>query len=141
MRILNLNGEQMQSYDESKGYVEQEEINSEYHEAQEQVQQQSHYEVIKEYPQTGGKDVQEVIDVPYQPAREAYYDKETILRYHPYTDEQLTQIAEEKAEVEKQEQIKEDHENKLDSLYNSKMTFADVVDILASMLYGGDTEL
>lgn len=140
MRILDLNGEQMQSYDESKGYVEQEEINGEYHEAQEQVKEEFHYKVIQEYP-NGGKDVEKVIDVPYQAAHEAYYDKETILRYHPYTDEQLAQIAEEKAEAEKQEQIKEDHENKLDSLYNSEMTFADVVDTLASMLYGGDTEL
>lgn len=127
MRILDENDNELESYDEELGYVTEDEINGTYNEAQEEVQQQSHYVVVAEYPETGGKDVEEVIDVPYQPAREAYYDKETIQRYHPYTEEQLKERAKLKSNGEK-----------LESLYNSDLKFSDIVDAIAAISYGGD---
>lgn len=130
MRILDSDGNELDSYDLDKGFVEEEEIDTTFHEAQEEVQEQSHYEVIQEYP-NGGKDVEKVIDVPYQAAREAYYDKETILRYHPYTEEELK---------ERQEAVEkaQNNELKINSLLNSDLTFSDVVDAIALLSYGGD---
>ena len=62
-----------------------------HHEAQEEIQQQSHYEIEKEYP-NGGKDLKEVIDVEYQPAKEAWDEYEDVLVYIPYTEEELAEI-------------------------------------------------
>ena len=52
------------------------------------MQEQSHIEVVKEYP-NGGKDVKTVIDVPYQPAMPEREETEDIKVYIPYTDEEL----------------------------------------------------
>lgn len=122
MRILDENDQELESYDEEKGYVMEETINGTFHPAQKEVQQKSHYIVIKEYPETGGKDVEEVIDVPYQPAREAYYDKENILRYRPYPEDVL---------AERKKKIL--NAAKLESLYNSDVNFEDVVTNNADM--------
>ena len=72
-----------------------------------------------------------MIDVPYQPAREAYDEKENILRYTLYTAEEL-------ADIEKKRVEAEDRNNKLESLYQADMTFSDVVDAVAGMMFGGD---
>lgn len=59
------------------------------------VEEQGHYETIKEYS-NGGKDVKwvvEVAGVEYQPARE---ETEEIYVYVPYTDEELKDIQIEK---------------------------------------------
>ena len=56
--------------------------------AVEGVEEQGHYETIKEYP-NGGKDVRWVIDVPgIKAAEEQDYD-EDILIYIPYTEKEL----------------------------------------------------
>lgn len=101
MRILDEKDNEIQTYDLDKGYVVEEEINSTFHEAQEEVAEKSHYNVIKEYP-NGGKDVEKVIDQEYVPAHEAYYDKETILRYHSYSKEELERIEERNKELKRQ---------------------------------------
>ena len=54
-----------------------------------EVQEQSHWEVIAEYPETGGQDVVKVIDVPYSPAVEAHDEYEDIQVYIPYTADEL----------------------------------------------------
>lgn len=104
MRILDENENELETYDEDKGYVVEEEINSTFHEAQEEVTEKSHYKVIKKYP-NGGKDVEKVIDQEYVPAHEAYYDKETILRYHPYSEKELKWIEERNKELKRQSLI------------------------------------
>lgn len=68
-----------------------------HHDAVVGVEEQGHYEVIREYPETGGKDVKWVVDVKGVEAKEAYdetiseaYDStEQIQVYTLYTEEQL----------------------------------------------------
>lgn len=77
-------------YDLDKGYLKADTLFVKHHEAQEEVQEQSHYKTIKEY-ENGGKDVEKVIDVPYQPAKEAYDEYEDIQVYVPYSKKELNQ--------------------------------------------------
>lgn len=60
---------------------------------QQEVQKQSHYEVIKTYYKKDGsikgKEVKEVVDVPYQPYVPEHEEFEDIQVYIPYTEEQL----------------------------------------------------
>lgn len=59
-----------------------------HHEAVAEVQEQSHYETIAEYP-NGGKDVKKVVDVAYVAPREAYDEYEDILFLVPLTEEEI----------------------------------------------------
>lgn len=89
MRIFNEDKTQeIQNPDLELGYTKKDKLFLAHHEAQEEIQQQSHYEVIAEYP-NGGKDLEEVIDVEYQPAKEAWDEYEDILVYTPFTEEEL----------------------------------------------------
>jgi hypothetical protein len=91
MRIFNDNKTaELTNPDLSKGYLKQDKLFIAHHEAQEEIQQQSHYEVIAEYP-NGGKDLKEVIDVEYRPAKDAWEEYKDILVYIPYTQEQLNE--------------------------------------------------
>ena len=74
--------------DLTKGYLKDDTIVVRIIPAQAEVQEQSHIEVVKEYP-NGGKDVKTVIDVPYQPAMPEREETEDIKVYIPYTDEEL----------------------------------------------------
>lgn len=132
MRILDKDNKELNesAVDNGKGYLVQETITVAHHEAAGEVQEVFHYETVAEYP-NGGKDVKRVIDVPYQPAREAYDEKETIMRYKLYTSEELADIEKKRAEAE-------DRTNKLESLYQADMTFSDVVDAVAGLMFGGD---
>lgn len=92
MKIYNQSKtEILENPDLEKGYLKQDKIETTYHEATPEIQEKSHYVTIKEYP-NGGKDVEKVIDVEYQPAREAYYDYEDIQVYVPYTEKELARI-------------------------------------------------
>lgn len=91
MRILDQSGKEMNDYDPSLGHVENEKIIIRHHEASDIVEEQSHYETIKEYP-NGGKEVRKVIDVPAQEAHDAYDEYEDILRFVPYTLQELNEI-------------------------------------------------
>ena len=88
MRILDLNGMELENPDLSLGYLTEEEILISHHEAVEAVAEQWHYETAAVYP-NGGKDIAKVIDVPGVEAREAWDEFETVQRYIPYTDEEL----------------------------------------------------
>lgn len=81
----------LENPDLEKGYLKQDKIETTYHEATKEIQEQSHLKIVKEYP-NGGKDVEKVIDVAYQPAKEAYYDYEDIQVYIPYTEKELARI-------------------------------------------------
>lgn len=129
MRILDENGKELTTYDAEKGYLTKEKLVIAHHDAVEAKAGKSHVEVIKEYP-NGGKDVITVWDEEPVQAKDAYDETEEIQRYHVYTENELAKIAKEKEEAEKKEA-------KLNSLYNADMTFSDVVDAVAGLLYGG----
>ena len=92
MRILDENGIELTNPDLTLGHLEEEEILVAHHEAVEAVEEQGHYEVIAEYPDTNGKDVEWVVDVPGVEAQEAWDEYESILRYILYTEEELEEI-------------------------------------------------
>lgn len=80
----------LEEYDLSKGYLKEDILVTHYDEIQ-AVEEQFHYETIREYA-NGGKDVRKVIDivgVPYQAARD---EEEDIYIYIPYTQEELESI-------------------------------------------------
>ena len=91
MRILDENDNELQEVDFTEGYYVTDQIVIAHHPAQEYIPEQWHYEVVAEYP-NGGKDVERVIDVPGQEAREAWDEVEDILRWHWYTAEEVEAI-------------------------------------------------
>lgn len=119
MRILDKDNNELTSPDFEKGYLKIETIVIKHHEAVEAKPGKSHIEVVKEYD-NGGKDVVEVWDEKPAEAKDAYDETEEIQRYHLYTEEELKQREEKKKESAEKEK-------KLASLYNSDMTFADIV--------------
>lgn len=80
--------------DLEKGYFKEDIIETDIPE-QEAVEQVSHYKVIREYP-NGGKDLEEVIDVEGKPYVPAHTEREEILVYIPYTEEELERMAAER---------------------------------------------
>lgn len=129
MRILDKDNNEITNPDLEKGRLGIETIVIKHHDAVKANPGKSHLEVIKEYP-NGGKDVVEVWDEEPVEAKDAYDETETIQRYVPYTTEELEKIKKEKEEAKNKE-------TKLNSLYNAEMTFSDVVDAVAGVLYGG----
>ena len=113
MRILDESGIEI-SPDYSKGYVQNEKILKQHHEAVEAVQEVYHYETVKEYA-NGGKDVKRVIDVPGVKAQEAWDEYETIGRFIPYTEEELLKSAE-PTEQDDTDSMLVDHEFRLTML-------------------------
>ena len=74
MDMYDEQGNPVTDYDPAKGRLEmQKRIH--HHEAVEAVEEQGHWETVAEYPETGGKDVQWVVDVPGVEAREAWTRK------------------------------------------------------------------
>ena len=115
MRILDLNGMELENPDLSMGYLTEEEILIAHHEAVEAVPEQWHYETIAEYP-NGGKDVAKVIDAPGVEAQDAWDEYETIQRYVPYTEEELAAMEEARNKPTPQDDIDAmtiDHEYRL----------------------------
>ena len=115
MRILDLNGMELENPDLSLGYLTEEEILISHHEAVEAAAEQWHYETIAEYP-NGGKDVKKVIDIPGVEAREAWDEYETVRRYVPYTEEELAAMEEARNKPTQQDDVDAmmiDHEYRL----------------------------
>lgn len=83
--------EEILNPDLEKGYLKEDKLLIAHHEAQAEVQEQTHIELIAEYP-NGGKEYEEVIDVPYQPAKEAWDEYEDIQVYILYNEDQLQNI-------------------------------------------------
>lgn len=92
--------------DLTKGYLVDDKILLVHHPAIEEVLEQSHVEIIAEYP-NGGKDVMEVIDVPYSSAKEAWDEYEDIKAYIPYTAEQQKEADTKKYELKVEMKIRE----------------------------------
>nr|DAH32143.1 MAG TPA: hypothetical protein [Caudoviricetes sp.] len=129
MRILDVNDKEVTNPDLEKGYLTTETIVIAHHDAVEAKAGKSHVEVVREYD-NGGKDVITVWDEKPVQAKEAYDETEEIQRYHAYTENEL-------AERKKAKEESENRQKKLESLYNADMTFSDVVDAVAGILYGG----
>ena len=95
MDMYDGQGNPVTDYDPAKGRLEmQKRIH--HHEAEEAVKEQGHWETVAEYPETGGKDVQWVVDAPGVEAREAWDEEEVYWLYIPYTEEELAQMEEAK---------------------------------------------
>ena len=129
MRILDKDNNEVTNPNLEKGYLKDETIVIRHHDAVEAKQGKSHIEVVKEYD-NGGKDVITVWDEKPTEAEEAWDETEDIQRYIPYTADELSKIAKAKEEAENKE-------TKLNALYNADMTFSDVVDAIAGLMYGG----
>lgn len=106
MDIYGEQGNPVTDYDPAKGRLEmQKRIH--HHEAVEAVEEQGHWETVAEYPETGGKDVQWVVDVPGVEAREAWDEEETYWLYIPYTEEELKQMEADRNQPTPEERVKE----------------------------------
>ena len=78
-------------YDPVKGRLETK-TRTIHHEAIEGVEEQGHWITTAEYPETGGSDVEWVIDVAGVETKEAWDEEETYWLYIPYTEEELAQM-------------------------------------------------
>lgn len=106
MDIYDEQGNPVTDYDPAKGRLEiQKRIH--HHEAVEAVEEQGHWETVAEYPETGGKDVQWVVDVPGVEAQEAWDEEETYWLYIPYTEEELAQMEADRNQPTPEERVKE----------------------------------
>ena len=92
MRIFDINNIEITSPDLSRGYLAEDRLFVAHHEAIDAVEEQGHYEVIAIYPETGGRDVNWVVDVPGVEAQDAWDEYENIYRYVPYTAEELDSV-------------------------------------------------
>ena len=88
MKILDQDGNELFTFDPNLGRTIADRILVKHHAAVEEVKEQWHYEVICEYP-NGGKDVEVIIDVPGVEPKDAWDEYEDILRYIPYSDDEL----------------------------------------------------
>lgn len=80
MRVIDVNGAELSSYDLSAGYLIEDRIFITHYPAIDAIPEQFHYEVVKEYP-NGGKDLIKVIDSPAVQSVAAYDEYEDVLRY------------------------------------------------------------
>lgn len=95
MRIFNKDKTiELTEVDESKGYLKEDVVETDIPE-QKEVLEEWHYEVIAEYP-NGGKDVKKVVDVEGKPYIPAHTEREEILIYIPYTEDELERMAAER---------------------------------------------
>ncbi len=88
MEVIDVNGNPMETYDLQTGHIV-EGRKTVHHEAVEGATEQGHYETIREYPETGGKDVKWVIDVLGVQEREAWDEEVPTYTYVPYTPEEI----------------------------------------------------
>ena len=106
MDIYDEQGNPVTDYDPAKGRLEmQKRIH--HHEAVEAVEEQGPWETVAEYPETGGRDVQWVVDAPGVEAREAWDEEETYWLYIPYTEEELAQMEADRNQPTPEERVKE----------------------------------
>ena len=106
MDMYDEQGNPVTDYDPAKGRLEmQKRIH--HHEAVEAVEEQGHWETVVEYPETGGRDVQWVVDVPGVEAQEAWDEEETYWLYIHYTEEELAQMEADRNQPTPEERVKE----------------------------------
>ena len=106
MDMYDEQGNPVTDFDPAKGRLEMQK-RMHHHEAVEAVEEQGHWETVAEYPETGGKDVQWVVDAPGVEAREAWDEEETYWLYIPYTEEELKQMEADRNQPTPEERVKE----------------------------------
>ena len=106
MDMYDEQGNPVTDYDLAKGRLEMQK-RMHHHEAVEAVEEQGHWETVAEYPETGGKDVQWVVDVPGVEAQEAWDEEETYWLYIPYTEEELAQMEADRNQPTPEDRVKE----------------------------------
>ena len=105
MKIIDSNGVEIANPDLTKGYLKQE-TQTVHHDAVAGVEEVSHYETIREYP-NGGKDVKKVVDVKAVPAQDAWDETVPIQRYIKYTQDELDEQARQQEHETKMAQMPE----------------------------------
>lgn len=95
MRILDVNGIEIESYDSEKGYIVSDKIFMQHHDEIPEIKEEGHYEVVREYT-NGGKDLEWVVDVERQEYKAAWDEYEDICRYIEYTEKELKEFKIEK---------------------------------------------
>ena len=105
MDMYDEQGNPVTDYDPAKGRLEMQK-RMHHHEAVEAVEEQGHWETVAEYPETGGRDVQWVVDAPGVEAREAWDEEETYWLYIPYTEEELAQMEADRNQPTPEERVK-----------------------------------
>ena len=106
MDMYDEQGNPVTDFDPAKGRLEMQK-RMHHHEAVEAVEEQGHWETVAEYPETGGRDVQWVVDAPGVEAREAWDEEETYWLYIPYTEEELAQMEADRNQPTPEERVKE----------------------------------
>lgn len=91
MRIFDINDNEIESPDLTKGYLKADKLFIAHHKAVEAVAEKGHYKVIAEYPETGGKDFEWVIDVAGVEAKDAWDEYEDGYRYVLFTAKELAE--------------------------------------------------
>lgn len=91
MKVYNENWEQLETWDEKLGRLHPS-IRIIHHQEIQKVQEQGHWEVIATYPETGGQDVQWIIDVPGVQYTPAWDEKQQCYVYKLFTEQQLAEI-------------------------------------------------
>lgn len=91
--------------DLSKGKLENDTL-IEHIPEQQEIQEQWHYETVKEYP-NGGKDVEKVIDVVGQPYIAEHDEVEDILVYKPYSEQEIKVIKNNNRIIELKQKLQE----------------------------------
>ena len=106
MRVFNEDKtKELFEFDITKGYLKDDELIVHIPE-QDEVQEQFHYEIIKEY-ENGGKDVKRIVDVEFEPYIPARDEIEPIQVYVLYTEEELFKINAEKTISELKQYLKD----------------------------------
>lgn len=93
MRILDMAGaERAESAEElaELGTLSPETIRTAYHAADPGIPETGHYETLREFPATGGREVIWVVDTPGTPPTAEWWEEETVLRFVPYADAELS---------------------------------------------------
>lgn len=106
MKIYDENNVELFEPDFSLGHLVEDRIFIAHHESVKAVAEEGHWETVAEYP-NGGKDVAWIVDVPKVEAKEAWDEYEDILRYIPFTEEELAQIEEANSKPTTDQQIAE----------------------------------
>lgn len=109
MRVFNEDKTiELTEYDLDLGHLENDTLVT-HIEAVEEVPEQGHYVTLAEYPETGGKEVEWIVDVPKVEAVEEHDETEDILVYIPFTESELKQISL-RSELEELETWLNDHD-------------------------------
>lgn len=91
MKIYDINNNIVENPDLELGRLIKDSLFIAHHNAIEPVEEQWHYETVREYS-NGGKDVKRVVDVVGIKAQESWDEYEDIYRYILYTEEELAEI-------------------------------------------------